>query len=204
MSIQWRGDELAHDDRTTMMDAAENALRILKLDHLQAIIVAHNDTAHPHVHVVVNRVNPETGIMTAIAAPDVRKLNKWADAFEVGRGFVVSPNRRRKYARAEHAAEPEETPQSLRIELPPAPLGQDLVQPQRGFLSRIFDQTRVRASLVRKWRAVSGMGALQEHYSGGLGLFARIVQGRSPAIHEQSAPFIIAKRPIPFERTFNG
>jgi len=138
MSIQWRGDELAHDDRATMMDAAENALRILKLDHLQAIIIAHTDTAHPHVHVVVNRVNPETGIMTPIAAPDVRKLDKWADAFEVGRGLIASPNRRRKYARAERAAEPEVAAQSVTMELPPAPPGQDLVQPPRGFLSQIF------------------------------------------------------------------
>lgn len=37
MSLQWRGDELARDDRATMIEAAENALRILKLDHLGSV-----------------------------------------------------------------------------------------------------------------------------------------------------------------------
>ena len=141
LSLQWRGDEIGHDDQPTMIEAAETALRILKLDHLQAVIVAHNDTAHPHVHVVVNRVNPETGIMTPIAAPDVKKLDRWADAFEVGRGLIVSPNRRRKYAREEVAAEPE-APQSLTIAVPVVPFHQDQAQQRRGFLSRVFDRAR--------------------------------------------------------------
>jgi len=34
----------------------------LALDDYQRLYIAHHDTLHPHVHVVVNRVHPETGI----------------------------------------------------------------------------------------------------------------------------------------------
>lgn len=204
MSLQWRGDELEREDRATMIDAAETALRILKLDHLQAVIIAHTDTAHPHVHVVVNRVNPETGIMTPIAAPDVKKLDKWADAFEVGRGLIVSPNRRRKYARDEIAAEPEAVPQVRDIAPPDVPLVQDQAQRRRGFLSLIFDRARVGAGLVRKWHSISGVNALQEHYPGVFRLPLCFAQSCAPALYKKSKYFTVANGPPPFERTFDG
>ena len=38
---------------------ADRVLKRLGLDDRQALVVAHNDTRHPHVHVMVNRVHPE-------------------------------------------------------------------------------------------------------------------------------------------------
>jgi predicted ABC-class ATPase len=35
-------------------------LKVLEMQDHQAVFVAHNDTAHRHVHVIVNRVHPET------------------------------------------------------------------------------------------------------------------------------------------------
>lgn len=48
-------------DRATMERVADHVLQELKLKEYQAIIVAHADRAHPHMHILVNRVHPETG-----------------------------------------------------------------------------------------------------------------------------------------------
>lgn len=46
-------------NRETMRQVADRTLRELGLQDHQAVIVAHRDRAHPHVHVMVNRVHPE-------------------------------------------------------------------------------------------------------------------------------------------------
>jgi hypothetical protein len=96
-SLAWHPDEAKGIDRAEMVKAADHALQVLGLDHLQAVLIAHQDTKHPHVHVVVNRVNPETGRMETIQRPKVIALDKWADRYERERGNIVSPNRARKY-----------------------------------------------------------------------------------------------------------
>jgi hypothetical protein len=47
--------------REAMLQVVDRTLRDLGLAQHQALIVAHKDTAHQHVHVMVNRVHPETG-----------------------------------------------------------------------------------------------------------------------------------------------
>ncbi len=41
---------------------ADRVLADLGLAEHQALLVAHQDRAHPHVHIMVNRVHPETGV----------------------------------------------------------------------------------------------------------------------------------------------
>ena len=48
-------------DRATMERVADKVLTRLGLAEHQAIIVAHRDRAHAHVHLLVNRVHPERG-----------------------------------------------------------------------------------------------------------------------------------------------
>jgi hypothetical protein len=45
-----------------MQAVADRVLRDLGLAEHQALMVAHQDRTHPHVHVMVNRVHPETGV----------------------------------------------------------------------------------------------------------------------------------------------
>ncbi|MBB4375254.1 hypothetical protein GGD63_008103 [Bradyrhizobium sp. cir1] len=45
-----------------MIEAARETLKALGLEGHEALLVGHNDEPHPHIHVIVNRVNPETGI----------------------------------------------------------------------------------------------------------------------------------------------
>ncbi|MCU0633471.1 MAG: relaxase/mobilization nuclease domain-containing protein [Gemmatimonadaceae bacterium] len=48
-------------DRATMERVADRVLGRLGLDGHQVLIAAHQDRAHPHLHILVNRVHPETG-----------------------------------------------------------------------------------------------------------------------------------------------
>lgn len=48
-------------DRATMERIADRVLARLGLEGHQVLIVAHRDREHPHLHILVNRVHPETG-----------------------------------------------------------------------------------------------------------------------------------------------
>jgi hypothetical protein len=54
----------AHDPvtREQMRQVADRVLDELGLREHQALLVAHRDQEHPHVHLMVNRVHPETGL----------------------------------------------------------------------------------------------------------------------------------------------
>ena len=56
--IAWRPDEAPSDE--VMTAVADRTCRELGLDEHQAVYVAHNDTDHRHIHIVVNRVHPST------------------------------------------------------------------------------------------------------------------------------------------------
>lgn len=58
-SISWPEYEQLH--REDMLQVADRTLADLGLAEHQAVIVAHDDTAHPHIHVMVNRVHPASG-----------------------------------------------------------------------------------------------------------------------------------------------
>src|SRR6266571_9248011 len=45
-----------------MQAVADRVLADLGLAEYQALMVAHQDRAHPHVHIMVNRVHPETSV----------------------------------------------------------------------------------------------------------------------------------------------
>ena len=52
LSLAW--DPSDRVDRTQIVAIADRVLRDLGLEGHQALLVAHSDTAHPHVHVMVN------------------------------------------------------------------------------------------------------------------------------------------------------
>ncbi|MCY4120339.1 MAG: relaxase/mobilization nuclease domain-containing protein, partial [Acidobacteria bacterium] len=103
LSLSWSPDEL-RPDRAEMLRAVEEALKSIGLGACQALVVEHTDTAHPHVHVVVCRVDPETGKACG-RKNDARKLSTWAAKYERSRGRVQVPNRiARSQAREEYRA----------------------------------------------------------------------------------------------------
>lgn len=74
-SLGWHPEQ--QPDRAEMIEAARAALKVLEMQDHQAVFVAHNDTAHRHVHVIVNRVHPET-LKAANNYRDQQKLSAWA------------------------------------------------------------------------------------------------------------------------------
>ena len=102
-SLSWSPDE-PRPDRVEMRRAAEEALKSIGMDACQALVVEHTDTAHPHVHVAVCRVDPETGKACG-RKNDAKKLSIWAAKYERSRGRVQVPNRiARRQAREEYRA----------------------------------------------------------------------------------------------------
>lgn len=94
-SLAWHPDEGAALDRAEMMRAADSSLKALGADHLQAVLVCHRDQKHPHVHVVLNRVDPTTGKMHPFSN-DRLILSDWANAYERERGQILTPLREEK------------------------------------------------------------------------------------------------------------
>ena len=102
-SLSWSPDE-PRPDRVEMCRATEEALKSIGMDACQALVVEHTDTAHPHVHVAVCRVDPETGKACG-RKNDAKRLSTWAAKYERSRGRVQVPNRiARRQAREEYRA----------------------------------------------------------------------------------------------------
>lgn len=57
--ISWRAED--RPDFATMRAIVNDACGDMGLDDLQRIAIGHDDTRHRHVHVVVNRIHPDTG-----------------------------------------------------------------------------------------------------------------------------------------------
>lgn len=116
-SLAWHPDEAAKLDRAEMVRAADQSLKVLGAERHQALIVCHRDRAHPHIHVIVNRVDPETGKMLA-TSNDFRKLSDWANAYERERGQIMTPLREEKrvaresFQKAAQPPQPQKAPAS--------------------------------------------------------------------------------------------
>lgn len=86
LTLSWHPHETP--DRGEMMDAALSALDWLELGEHQAIVAAHNDEPHPHVHIAVNTVHPVTG-RTANLYQSKKTLSAWALHWEDTHGGVL-------------------------------------------------------------------------------------------------------------------
>ena len=89
-ALTWHPSE--KPTKSEQLEAARESLKALGMADRQAIIVAHHDTDHPHVHVMVNRVCPETG-RAASNSNDRLKLSEWAQGYEQERGRVFCDKR---------------------------------------------------------------------------------------------------------------
>lgn len=96
-SLAWSPEEKGRITREEMTAAAEDTLKQLGFEKHQAMFIAHNDTDHPHIHVLVNKVDPETG-RTRNPHRDFNKLDKWARDYRKDRGEEhLCPNREQKW-----------------------------------------------------------------------------------------------------------
>ena len=79
LTLSWAPDETP--GRGEMSRAVEESLTALGLQRHQALVVAHADTPHRHVHVIVSRVDPEHGKAAKLSKSRLR-LSEWAQGWE--------------------------------------------------------------------------------------------------------------------------
>ncbi len=95
-SLSWAQDETP--DKREMSRAVDESLEALGLEGHEALVVAHDDTRHPHVHVVANRVDPETGKAAKLGNSKLR-LSRWAEGYEREQGRIRCEERVRNNER---------------------------------------------------------------------------------------------------------
>lgn len=89
-SLAWHPEETP--DQAHMIEAGQAALKVLGMQDHQALMIAHTGTAHPHLHIIVNRIHPETGKAINLYK-DQEKLQAWALEYERRQGKVYCPAR---------------------------------------------------------------------------------------------------------------
>lgn len=85
LSLSWHPTE--RPDDAQMIQAARDALAAQGLQDHQILMVIHNDTGHRHIHAMVNRVHPETGIAATLKL-DHQKFSRWAERYENEHGKI--------------------------------------------------------------------------------------------------------------------
>lgn len=84
-SLAWHPEEAP--SQAQMIEAGNAALKVLGMDGHQALFFAHHDTDHPHVHIMVNRVHPET-LKAKNNFRDFKRLSEWASQYEREHGKI--------------------------------------------------------------------------------------------------------------------
>jgi hypothetical protein len=102
ISLAWKPGQMP--DPTQMIATADSFLLSMGWHHHQAIYAAHADTAHPHIHIILNRIEPATG-KTLNDWQERKRAQKWALSFEKATGPVLCQARARKYDQGQ-ATEP--------------------------------------------------------------------------------------------------
>lgn len=97
-SLAWHTEQ--QPDKDTMLKAANATLGLLGLSEHEAVIVAHGDTAHAHIHIIANLVHPDTGKITSIRQ-DQRQLAAWASEYEQTDGKIYCEEREKNARRRE-------------------------------------------------------------------------------------------------------
>ncbi|MFZ4687587.1 MAG: relaxase/mobilization nuclease domain-containing protein, partial [Hyphomonadaceae bacterium] len=105
LSLAWHKDDTPTPEH--MVEAADAFLKHMGWEQHQAVYVAHRDTEHKHIHIIVNRVHPETGRTMDDYRERVR-AQEWALAYEKEHGKIWCEQREVNAAeRAGRTAEPE-------------------------------------------------------------------------------------------------
>ena len=96
-SLSWSPEE--KPDKVLMIKSADETLELLGLKDHQSLIVAHNDTKHPHVHVICNLINPNDGRMHDPDWGSKLKMSEWALKHEFENGKVYCQQREENIAK---------------------------------------------------------------------------------------------------------
>lgn len=123
MTLSWHADDAPSGEH--MKETALAALKAIGLKEHQALMAAHNDKDHLHVHLVINTVHPQTG-RTAPMKYTRERLSRWAEAYEKEHGIRVEQrienNRKRDKIKAARERESLENPDNQKAKAPYEPV----------------------------------------------------------------------------------
>jgi hypothetical protein len=105
ITVSW--PEAERLPREQMLTVADRLIGDLGLAEHQAVIVCHNDTDHPHLHIMVNRVHPETGKAWSTSM-DYKRVEESLRRLEHELGLQQVPGR---HTDPERAQEPHRRPE---------------------------------------------------------------------------------------------
>lgn len=90
ISLSWHPDE--HPTKEQMIEAAQSFLAEMGWEEQQALLASHNDKAHGHVHIMLNRVHPGTGLALKDGF-EYRRAQSWALDYERDNGKILCEQR---------------------------------------------------------------------------------------------------------------
>lgn len=97
-SLAWHPEQ--NPSKHHMLETAREAISMIGLQDREAVIVAHRDEPQKHVHVIVNRVHPITG-MAADVRNSKRKFSDFARAYEHEHGKIYCEQREANHKKRE-------------------------------------------------------------------------------------------------------
>jgi hypothetical protein len=97
VALAW-SPEQAPPTKEHMIETGHSFLQFMKWEAHQVLFVSHNDTKHPHVHLIINRVHPETG-MTMDDKWYKTYAQRWALKYEREHGQIFCHAREARYDR---------------------------------------------------------------------------------------------------------
>ncbi len=101
ISLSWHKDDQPEPQH--MVEQADRFLKHMGWDAHQAVYVGHNDTEHRHIHIILNRINPENG-RTLDDYREQKRAQVWALAYEKEHDNVRCEEREVRAAKREHRA----------------------------------------------------------------------------------------------------
>lgn len=138
-------------DEAMMGRVARRTLRDMGLEEHEAIVVAHKDRSHPHLHFIVNRVHPTRFVLWR-KWWDYARLERSLRAQEVELGLRVVPGRHAPVPSLDHAREGHTEgwqPGARWIKPLPGPKRGD-----RAFLQDVTERAAPILAQVRSWAAL--------------------------------------------------
>jgi hypothetical protein len=89
-SLNWHPEE--EPTKEDMIATTEGFLKHMGWQEHQALLVAHNDTEHAHVHVMLSAIHPETGLKLDDSF-EKRRAQEWARDYEREHGKIYCQQR---------------------------------------------------------------------------------------------------------------
>lgn len=94
IALSWHVSDKAKLNEDLMVKIAEEYMRRMGIMNTQYLIVLHNDKAHPHVHLLYNRVNYDGNLIS----DSNERIRSWkvCRAITEEYGFYMAPGKKRK------------------------------------------------------------------------------------------------------------